>query len=77
MVRSFRMSIVIAALCAASGCTQFSATRASFAPDNMSSSFDRAGASQLVESPFRGVPSTGSELSSPSIIPGSPSTALR
>ena len=77
MFRSLRVSVALVALCAASACTETSFSRASFAPGNYLSPPDRSGALQLVESPFRGVPSTGSDLTSPAPIPGSPPTAFR
>jgi hypothetical protein len=77
MFRSLRVSMAIVALCAASACSDASYSRASFAPGNYWAPPDRSGALGLVESPFRGVPSTGSELTSPPPVPGSPPTAFR
>jgi len=69
--------VAIIAVGSASACSDAYSPRASFAPGNYLSMPPGAGASQLVESPFQGRPSTGSELTSPPPIPGSPSTALR
>ena len=82
MTRSFRLIAALAAMgavSAVSACTRSYAPSASFAPaTDLSMPANRGGgASWLVESPFRGVPSTGSELTSPPPIPGSPPTAVR
>ena len=77
MSRSLHLVIALAALALVSACTHSYSPSASFAPGNDFSTPSNHGASWLVESPFRSVPSTGSEATSPPPIPGSPPTALR
>jgi hypothetical protein len=69
--------VAVASLFANSACVQTSPARAAFAPENAASLPDDAAAPQLLDRPFRGVPSTGSETTSPPPIPGSPPTAPR
>ena len=77
MSRLFRLLAALAAMAAMSACTRSYSPSASFAPGNDVSMPVGGGASWLVESPFRSVPSTGSEATSPPPVPGSPPTALR
>jgi hypothetical protein len=77
MSRSFRLIAALAVIGAVSACTHSYSPSVSFAPGNDRSTPANSGATRLVESPFRGVPSTGSELTSPPPVPGSPPTALR
>ena len=77
MERLFRLIAALAVMGIVSACTQSYSPSASFAPGRDASTPAFGGATWLVESPFRGVPSTGSERTSPPPIPGSPPTALR
>ena len=77
MARLYQSIVALAAVGLVGACTQSHSPSASFAPGTDLSMPASGGASWLVESPFRGVPSTGSESTSPPPIPGSPPTAPR
>jgi hypothetical protein len=77
MSKSFYLIAALAVMGAVSACTQSYSPGVSFAPGDGLLRPANGGATWLVESPFRGVPSTGSELTSPAPVPGSPPTALR
>lgn len=75
--RLFAVMVAVASLFANSACMPTSLNRAAFAPENTALLLDDAAAPQLLDHPFRGIPSTGSETTSPPPIPGSPPTAPR
>lgn len=77
LVRVFAVALSIAALIATAACTQNLSPRASFAPEDTASLPDDNAAPSFLDRSFHGVPSTGSEATSPPPIPGSPPTALR